>query len=844
MTPKPLLKPLALATLVALSGAALAQEAPPAPPEAAASAARAAEAALEPKAYDKVITKDAQTQKGLVTLHKVKTKLYFELPKSVLGKELLMVVNATSVPSEVDHVGKSLNQEVVSFSLRGNKVYFQQVDYSFSTDAARPNAEAVRNSQRGAILDSFNVETFAADGSPVIEVSRLFQSEVGDFSARPLVKGTNLDASRSYVENSKVFAGSVRVDAVHTYNAPPMNAGPFGPQPAPAGTPARSATFGMSYNLVELPAVPMMPRLMDERVGYFYSSRTDYGQDRHTVERDRMITRWRLEKKDPAAALSEPVKPIVWYIDKSTPTALVSYVKKGIEAWNVAFEAAGFKNAVQARPFPTKEEDPEFDPEDVRYSILRWVPSQISNAYGPHLSDPRSGEILNANIVMYHNIQRILRDWYITQAGPVDPRAQQLPLPNDLMGDLVAYVVTHEVGHSLGFQHNMKASSQYPIEKLRDAKWLKEMGHVSSIMDYSRMNYLVQPEDKIDPALLIPKVGPYDIFATKWGYAPIPSAKTPQDEKMVLDSWALVQDASPWLRFQAPMGGDYGTQIEAVGDADAVTATQLGTKNLQRLVKILPKMALRPGESNKDLSDLYKSLWGQWTKELQHVAVVVGGYDYQSKSGSQPGSISKPASKAQQARAVAFFNEHLFATPTWILEPKVTERLQPAVGSSLLVTAQRGVLSMLLSSDALGRMFGQEVQYGDKAYHVSQMLTDLRGGVLGELKSGSAPTAYRRNLQRSYVDVLTSKVEGGTYDDGRASVRAELRLLSKQFAEQGRVAADATTRAHWTELAELSDKALDPKGAGQSAPRQKKALHEDEESGCWHGEQMNSSAPR
>ncbi|HEY1089757.1 MAG TPA: zinc-dependent metalloprotease [Burkholderiaceae bacterium] len=830
-----LLKPLALAAALALQGAALAQEAPPAAPDAAASAARPggpAEAA-EPKPYDKVITKEAKTQKGLVTIHQVKTKLYFELPKAVLGKQLLMVANATSVPSDVDHVGKALNQEVVRFFLRGNKVYFQAVDHAFSSDAARPNAEAVQNSQRDAILASFNVEAFAADGSPVIEVSRLFQAEVGEFTARRLVKGTGLDAARSYVETTRAFAGSLRVDAVHTYSAPMMINGPFGPQAAPAGTPPRSATFGISYNLVELPEQAMMPRLMDERVGYFFTSRTDYGSDRQAVERERMITRWRLEKKDPNARLSEPVKPIVWYIDKSTPTAMVPYVKKGIEAWNKAFEAAGFKNAVQARLFPTKEEDPEFDPEDVRYSIIRWVPSQISNAYGPHLSDPRSGEILNANIVMYHNIQKILRDWYITQVGAVDKRAQALPLPADLMGELVAMVVTHEAGHSLGFQHNQKASSQYPFEKLRDPKWLKEMGHASSIMDYSRMNYLVQPEDKIDPALLIPKIGPYDVFATMWGYTPIPSAKTPRDEKLQLDTWALAQDASPWLRFDAPMRGDYGTVMEAVGDADAVSATTLGTKNLQRLVKLLPRMALRPGESNKDLGDLYKSLWSQWGNELKHVAALVGGYDFQSKSGSQPGAIGKPASKGQQARAVAFFNEQLFATPNWILEPSVTERLAPGAGIGLLVTTQRGVLATLLSSDTLGRLSGQEQLYGDKAYRIEQMLADLRGGVLGELRSGAAPTPARRNLQRSYLDVLTGKAEGSSYDDGRAAVRAELRLLGKQFAERGRTAADSMTRAHWTELAELTEKALDPKADGAKSTRPQMGLHADEDPGCW-----------
>lgn len=816
----------AVLLMLALHGA-VAQTAPAADaPAAAGSAPARAEAAADPKPYDKVITADAKTQKGLFTVHSIKQRLYFEIPKQQLGRELLMVATATSVPSDADHVGKALERDVVRFQLKGNKVYFQAVDHSFAADPAKANAQAVDKAQRDAILASFNVEAYAADGSPVIEVTRLFASEVGDFTARLLTGATALDANRSYVEGSRAFPGSLRVDAVHTYTGPAMINTPMGPMKAPPGFPARSASVGVAYNLVELPAQPMMPRLMDDRVGYFYVSRVDYGSDRQAVERDRFITRWRLEKKHPELAVSEPVKPIVWYIDSATPTELVAYVKKGIEAWNVAFEAAGFKNAVQARPFPTKEEDPEFDPEDVRYSIIRWVPSPVANAYGPHLSDPRTGEILNANIVMYHNIQKVLRDWYITQAGAVDKRAQQLPLPADLMGDLVAYVVTHEVGHSLGFQHNQKASSQYPFEKLRDPQWLKTMGHVSSIMDYSRMNYLVQPEDKIDTALLIPKIGPYDVFATHWGYAPIANAKTPQQEKPQLETWVRAQDTQPWLRFGWPRGnGDFGSVIEAVGDADAVSATELGIRNLKRITKMLPAMTLREGESDRELDNLYKGVWSQWTKELLHVGALVGGYDYHNKQGTQPGAIAKAATKAQQVRAVAFLNEQLFATPTWLLEPRIIERLQPQLAPAVMLSAQRGMLGSLLSADRLSRLQSQEIQLGANAYRVEQLLTDLRGGVLTELKTGASPTTPRRNLQRAYVDLLAAKVNDGSgTDDGRAAIRAELKQLRGQFAARSQSAADATSRAHWDELADLSAKALDPLRAAQARGGRGQAL--------------------
>jgi hypothetical protein len=408
------------------------------------------------------------------------------------------------------------------------------------------------------------------------------------------------------------------------------------------------------------------------------------------------------------------------------------------------------------------------------------------------------------------------------------------------MGDLVAYVVTHEVGHSLGYQHNHKASSQYPFEKLRDPQWLKTMGHVSSIMDYSRMNYLVQPEDKIDPALLIPKIGPYDIFATKWGYAPIPSAKSPGEEKPTLESWVREQDASPWLRFQSPKAqGDYGMVMEAVGDVDAVSATTLGTKNLQRLIRKLPQMTLRAGESDRDLEELYKAIWSQWTKELSHVRALVGGYDFHNKQGLQPGPIAKPASKAQQARAVAFLNAQLFATPTWILEPQVTERLTPALPGSVLLSAQRGVLASLLGGDRLNRLQVQELALGGGAYRTEQLLGDLRAGVLSELKTGASPTGLRRNLQRAYVEVLAAKLnESHAVDDGRAAVRVELKTLRGMFAANGQTAAEIGARAHWQELADLSARALDPlqaaaRGPGGQIGAQGPAGIAPAEAGCW-----------
>ncbi len=772
----------------------------------------------EPKPYDKVITGDAKTQEGLFKVHTVKTRLYFEIPKALLDQPLLMVANATQVPAGVEHVGRALNEDVIRFVLKNNRIYLQQISQAYVTDPSKPNADAVQRSQRDPILASFPVEALGKDGAPVIEVSRLFLSEVGDFSARTMLRGSGPDASRSYIDQTKAFPGSVRVDAVQTYQIGAMPVIIPGLPVMPPSSPSRAGSVNIAYNIVKLPEKPMQPRFMDDRVGFFSVSRVDFGASGQDLKRDRMITRWRLEKKDPDAAVSEPVKPIVWYIDSATPEALVPYVKKGVEAWNKAFEAAGFKNAVQARSFPTKEEDPEFDAEDVRYSIIRWVPSPVPNAYGPHLSDPRSGEILNANVVMFHNILQLQRDWYVTQAGAADPRARQLPLPDDLMGELVTFVVSHEVGHALGFPHNMKSSSLYPVEKLRDPQWLRTMGHVPSLMDYARFNYLVQPEDKVDPALLIPGIGPYDVFATRWGYTPIPSARTPDDEVPTLNAWAREQDSKPWLRFSAPKadGGDAGENVEAIGDADPITATTWGIQNLKRIVRQLPAMTGRDGQEDRTLEQLYRTLAGQWGREISHVIGLVGGYRLQNKHNDQPGAVAEAVPRAQQARAVKLLNEQLLATPQWLLEPTVTERLRTWEPNMMLQVYQRSLLRYLLDPSRTRRMQDQTALLGDRAYGVDTMLHDLRQGIFTELASNTRVTPVRRNLQRGYLELLAERVNapGAAVDDSKLLMREEMKVLRQQMQAAAAKAPDAVQRAHWAGLADYAVRVLDPRTAG------------------------------
>jgi hypothetical protein len=798
--------------------------------------------AHEPKPYDKVVTAEARTQAGLLTVHQVKDKIYLEIPKERLEKDLLLVATLAQVPEGVDHAGKELNDDIVRFYLKDNHVYFHRVSHYLTADPNQPIASAVAASQRDVILQAFNVEAYAKDGSPVIEVSRFFTSEVGDFSARTTLNATMLDPTRSYVDRVKAFPRNLRVDAIQTYTLAPYPAG-VTPMPGMPMPPARSASVKVAYSFVELPETPMRPRVMDDRVGFFSVNRLDYGTAEHRAKPETFINRWRLEKKDPSAALSEPVKPIVWYIDAATPARWVPFIKKGVEAWNVAFEAAGFKNAVQARSFPTKEEDPEFDPDDVRYSVIRWVPSAIENAYGPCITDPRTGEILNADIVVYHNIQLLQRDWYFSQVGPLDPRAATLPLPDDLMGDLIAYVVTHECGHSLGLPHNMKASSLYPTDKLRDKAWLKEMGHTPTLMDYCRFNYVVQPEDGIDPELLRPKIGPYDIFSIKWGYAPLPA----DQEHATLNAWCREQDTKPWLRFSTPGAGDSDPfeNTEAVGDADAVKATTLGTKNLQRAMAMLPKAVKKDGEDDEDLDHLYAVLWSQWSNELNHVAVLVGGFDSQNKHQGQEGAVFTPVPKARQQEAVRYLGKAVFQTPDWLLPSAILDRLSPAEGGRRLLNLQKRVLNTVLQRRRVARLQEHEMLLGDKAYRVQDLLADLRAGLFTELSAPKPAVApLRRNLQRAYLDLLDDRINHGNPvlpvqyqaygypelpDDSRAAFRAELKSLQTQIAAKAPLAAQPT-RAHLEDLKDRIARILDPHPtatAAQPAPAARRSR------ACW-----------
>jgi len=797
-----------------------------------------------PKPYSRVVTADAKTRNGLFKVHRINNRLLFEIPRKELNRDQLLVTEIAKTTLGVGYGGQALGNRVLQWEKRDNRVLLRSKSYEvIASDTTSPVVGAVQAANVDAILAVFNVEAYGPDSSVVIDVSRLFTQVPLELSpAQRISPRAQLDPTRSFIERAVSFPDNVNVETTLTFNNPPAPPTQGGQNQPPRqggfgqnGTTAPSATVVMSYSIHKLPEVPMMPRLCDNRVGYFSMSVMDYSRpDQKAAERC-FIARYRLEKKDPESPLSEPVKQIVYYIDPNTPKQWVPWLIKGVEDWQPAFEAAGFKNAIVAKEAP---KDPDWSPEDARYSVIRWLPSTTENASGPNVHDPRSGEILNAHIQFYHNIMTLQRTWYYTQVAALDPRARSFPFPDSLMGRLLEYVLAHEVGHTLGFQHNMKASSYYPIDSVRNPSFVKRMGHTPTLMDYARFNYVAQPEDRIDVADLVPKIGPYDIWATHWGYAPIESAKSPDDERRVLDAWAREQDTKPWLRFSTSgtFGGDPGEETEAVGDIDAVRATELGMKNLKRGMQWLEQTTVKPLEDFDELAQLYDRMVGQWRTEMGHVANIVGGVSSQEKYGSQPGPRFTPIAAARQKAAMKYLAENAFQTPTFLIDQNVLRRIESVGEINRIERAQAGILSSLLNDGRMSRLVEYQAMAADQdaAYSLGDMLVDLRKAVWSELGSGSPKIdAYRRALQREYVTQIGNKIKPPKANDQQGQfpgfpqrgpqapppnsgeiknmLRGELRDLDKELASASDKAGDRETRLHIEGVRAQIKEILEPK---------------------------------
>ncbi len=775
------------------------------------------------KPWADVIPTDCKADSGVFQVFRYDDKLFFEIPLSKLKREFLLVNRISKTP-QIGYGGEESNELVVRWERKNDKILLRTESYVNVAADTLPIARAVHAANFAEVIAAFPIQCYSRDSAAVvIEVTSLYTTDVGIMSLgkglRDQYKISSLSTDRSFIDYAHSYPTNLEVENVLSFNA---DAAPQNPE-------ARTVSVGMHHSMVELPEKAMTPRLVDWRVGFFATYSTDYGLDVQKAEKRGFITRWRLEPKDSAAyfrgELVEPIKPITYYLDPATPMKWRPWLRKGIESWNSAFEKAGFKNAVRVLDPPDSTQDPEFCPEDARYSVIRYFPSPVENAYGPEVHDPRSGEILESDIGWFHNVMNLQTQWYFTQAIQ-DPRAHKLPLPDSLMGELVAVVAAHEFGHTIGFPHNMKASSSYPVDSLRSPSFTKVYGTAPSIMDYARYNYVAQPGDG---ASLLPKVGPYDNFAVNWGYRVLPNVHKTEDETDSLNTWILAQDTNPMLRYgqQQWITVDPTAQMEDLGD-DAIKASGYGIQNLHRVMDYLLDATTTKGKDYDLLEEMYNQVLSQWRTEIMHVIENVGGVVGTYKNAGQSGVIFEEVPKERQRRCVQFAQENIFQLPRWVLNSDIVRRFEANGSTERLMRIQERALSGLLANDKLLRLMEYNA-IDDRAYSVSELFSDVENGIFSELNGPSYDAdAFRRNLQRSFVQELINKmsapppppvsmnprvhifVPASVYKtDARAIARVELESLKKRLAKAR--TKDSVNKAHIADMMHMIDDALNPR---------------------------------
>ena len=786
--------------------------------------------------FEKVITSKAVSDEGIITVHKVEDKYYFEIPDKALKKEFLVVTRLTKAGAEmrmgtVGYAGDQISQNVISFEKGPNdKVFLRSISYvDYAKDSTSAMYKTVMRNNVNSIEQAFDIKAFGKEkNSTVIDVTDFINADndVVSFDTR-FKKGFRVGAfqkDKSFVNFVKSFPTNIEINTTKTYNRSAGEASPIpgAPKPEVSG----NYTVEVNSSIILLPENKMQARYFDPRVGYFTVGYTDFDENPQGVERVSLVKRWRLEpkakdlEKYKRGELVEPEKPIVFYIDPLTPKKWIPYLIQGVNDWQKAFEKAGFKNAIYAK-VPNAKEDPEWSLEDARFSAIVYKPSDVPNASGPSIADPRTGEILESHINWYHNVMKLLNDWYFVQASPNDPRARKVDFDDELMGELIRFVSSHEVGHTLGLRHNFGSSSTVPVENLRNKAWLKANGHTPSIMDYARFNYVAQPEDNVGEAGLMPRIGDYDDWAIEWGYRRFYNYNSPEKEKAHLNKWVVEKLQNPRLWFGTETNPyDPRSQSEQVGD-NPMIAGKYGVKNLQRIMENIEVWSTKPNEDYSSLNNRFTQVSGQFSRYLGHVSKYIGGVKETPKMVEQKGAIYELVSKSEQKEALKFLSENVFTTPNWLLKTSVLTKIDKSP-VEVVENLQKTVLNRVLSEGVLNKLYEGE-SLDANAYAVYDYLQDIKNSVFSELKSSSKIDIYRRNLQKNFVETLIARTQASKPSIGRNAetisdnsdvkslTRGVLREIKADASKNAQNAQDAVTKYHLEDLVYRIDKALEVK---------------------------------
>ena len=784
------------------------------------------------KPYAQVITPKAKSSFGFLTVHKVDNNYFFEIPDSMLNRDILIVNRISKAPtsrqkSRVGYPGDILGSKVIRFENKDNKrILVREYSYRERSENKDGMFQSVRNSNTQPIVANFGIETIKKDSltrNYVINVSVFLQKENPLFSfdadSKEYIGLLNMVGEGTYIDTLKAFPKNIEISTTVTYQSKKgmSNVGFL-----ETGSPRIPLTYELNSSMVLLPEVPMKARLFDPRVGYFTVGYTDFDSNPQGIEYKKLITRWRLEPKDEAAYLRgelvEPKKPIIIYIDPATPKKWVPYLIQGVNDWQVAFEKAGFKNAIYALEAPT--DDPSWSLEDARHSAIVYKPSDIPNASGPHINDPRTGEILETHINWYHNVMSLLRDWYMIQAGTIDEAARKMQLDDELMGQLIRFVSSHEVGHTLGLRHNFGSSHTVPVEKLRDKAWVEANGHTPSIMDYARFNYVAQPEDGITRAGIFPRIGIYDKWSIEWGYRWLPQFQTPEDE-VAFSNQSIIEKLKTDVRYTFGTESDPNdprNQSEDLGD-DSMLASLYGIKNLKRIVPQILTWSYEPNKSYAGAGEIYSGVVSQFNRYLGHVTKNVAGIYSNSITVEQTDEITREFVPANiQKRAIAFLNEQLFTTPEWLIDRQLMEKAK-ILPVNVICSLQSGVLARLINKNTLDKMSENEILNGQKAYTSAQMFNDLKKVIWSNLRQSDI---YKRNMQKAYVEnlinLLDKKGNADKNASGKRPAYSEAPAIAHgQLTELKRLATSAasmtsgTAKGHYQNLITLIDNALSNK---------------------------------